>query len=130
MPDLSFTNTSYPWRVYSPFLKGIGLVSNKSGLLCLTDIGETFAKLQSKRYLANLLHEKYRLFGEVLVLLELNPKTIEEVDKELCEKYGLDWANLSNTRRRMDWLEVLELIECVGNRKWGLTTEGKSAISE
>lgn len=129
-PNLSSTNTTYPWRVYAPFLKGVGLVSNKSGLLCLTDIGETFAKLQSKRYLANLLHEKYRLFGEVLVLLELNPKTIEEVDKELRREYGLDWANLSNTRRRMDWLEVLELIECVGNRKWGLTTEGKSAISE
>ena len=129
-PNLSSTNTTYPWRVYAPFLKGVGLVSNKSGLLCLTDIGETFAKLQSKRYLANLLHEKYRLFGEVLVLLELNPKTIEEVDKELCREYDLDWANLSNTRRRMDWLEVLELIECVGNRKWGLTTEGKSAISE
>lgn len=129
-PNLASTNTTYPWRVYAPFLKGGGLVSNKSGLLCLTDIGETFAKLQSKRYLANLLHERYRLFGEVLVLLELNPKTIEEVDKELCREYGLDWANLGNTRRRMDWLEVLELIECVGNRKWGLTTEGKSVINE
>lgn len=129
-PNLASTNTTYPWRVYAPFLKGVGLVSNKSGLLCLTDIGETFAKLQSKRYLANLLHERYRLFGEVLVLLELNPKTIEEVDKELCREYGLDWANLGNTRRRMDWLEVLELIECVGNRKWGLTTEGKSVINE
>ncbi|MDO4943513.1 MAG: hypothetical protein Q4E73_11880 [Lachnospiraceae bacterium] len=30
----------------------------------------------------------------------------------------------------MDWLEVLELIEYVGNRKWALTEEGKSAISE
>lgn len=129
-PELSSTNTTYQWRVFAPFLKGLGLVSNKSGLLCLTNIGETFAKLQSKRYLANLLHEKYRLFGEVLVLLELHPKTIEEVDKELCREYGLDWANLSNTRRRMDWLEVLELIECVGNRKWGLTAEGKSAINE
>ena len=129
-PNLSSTNTTYPWRVYAPFLKGVGLVINKSGLLCLTDIGETFVKLQSRRYLANLLHEKYRLFGEVLVLLELNSKTVEEVDKELCREYGLDWANLSNTRRRMDWLEVLELIECVGNRKWGLTKEGKSAINE
>ena len=74
---------------FCTIFKGIGLVSNKSGILCLTNIGENFAKLQSKRYLANLLHAKYRLFGE-----------------------------------------VLKLIECVGNRKWGLTTEGKSAVHE
>lgn len=129
-PNLSSTNDTYPWRVYAPFLKGVGLVSNKSGQLCLTDIGENFVKLKSKRCLANLLHEKYRLFGEVLALLELEPKTIEEVDKELCREYSLEWANLSNTRRRMDWLEILELIECVGNRKWGLTAEGKAAINE
>ena len=29
-PNLSSTNTTYPWRVYAPFLKGVGLVSNKS----------------------------------------------------------------------------------------------------
>lgn len=91
-PNLSSANTTYPWRVYAPFLKGVGLVMNKSGTLCLTEIGETFVKLQSKRYLANLIHEKYRLFGEVLVLLEQSPKTIEEVDKELCREYGLDFG--------------------------------------
>lgn len=128
--DLSSADTAYPWRVYAPFLKGAGLVSNKSGQLCLTDIGKNFVKLGSKRYLADLLHEKYRLFGEVLVLLGSEPKTIEEVNKELCREYSLDWKNLSNTRRRMDWLEILELIECVGNRKWGLTAEGKSAVNE
>ena len=28
------------------------------------------------------------------------------------------------------YIEVLELIECVGNRKWGVTDDGKSAIHE
>lgn len=102
VPNLSFSDTTYLWRVYAPFLKGLGLVSNKAGMLCLTEIGETFVKLKSKRYLADLLHEKYRLFGEILTLLERNPKTVEEVDKELCRDYCLDWANLSNTRCRMD----------------------------
>ncbi len=129
-PDLSFSGTTYSWRIYAPFLKGLGLVSNKAGMLCLTEKGETFVKLKTRRYLADLLHEKYRLFGEILTLLEPKPKTVEEVDKELCRDYCLDWANLSNTRRRMDWLEVLELIECVGNRKWGVTDDGKSAIHE
>lgn len=68
--------------------------------------------------------------GEVLELLISNPKTVEEVDAELCREYCLAWSNLSNTRRRMDWLEVLGLIEAVGNRKWALTEYGKKALDE
>lgn len=44
--------------------------------------------------------------------------------------YNLDWTNLSNTRRRMDWLEILDLIQCVGNRKWGLTKNGQDFLNE
>ena len=130
VPDLTATDTVYPWRSYASFLKGAGLVSNKAGMLCLTEVGQRFAKTQTRRYLADLLHEKYRLFGEVLTLLETDSKTVEEVDRELCKEYCLDWTNLNHTRRRMDWLEVLELIEGVGNRKWGLTQEGKRAVEE
>ena len=68
--------------------------------------------------------------GEVLDLIAINPKTVEDVDKELCREYCLEWTNLSNTRRRMDWLEVLGLIENIGNRKWGLTEAGKHALEE
>ncbi|MBQ9413732.1 MAG: hypothetical protein IJU16_01235 [Clostridia bacterium] len=124
-PTLTTTNT-YPWHTYAPFLKGVGLVSNRSGFLSLSDIGHEFFKMPSKGVLATLLHDKYRLFGEVLSYLVSSPKTVEDVDKELCRDYCLDWANLSNTRRRMDWLEVLEFIESVGNRKWGLTEKGKT----
>jgi type III secretion system FlhB-like substrate exporter len=129
-PTLSFSSIAYPWRVYAPFLKGLGLVVNKSGVLSLTDIGLEFYNLSSQKYLASLLHDRYRLFGETLELLESSSKTVEEVDKELCREYCLDWANLNNTRRRMDWLEVLGLIQSVGNRKWGLTQEGKELLEE
>lgn len=123
-PDLKTIRADYPWRTYAPFLKGIGLVSNRSGTLSLTEIGIKFCQAPSKKDLAGLLHDKYRLFGEVLELIRLSPKTVEEIDKELCIEYSLDWANLSNTRRRMDWLEVLDMIQCVGNRKWSLTNDG------
>ena len=39
-PELESTNTSYPWRTYAPFLKGVGLVCNHSGILNLSDIGK------------------------------------------------------------------------------------------
>ena len=128
--ELKSTNTSYPWRTYAPFLKGVGLVRNHSGILSLSDIGEDFSKNPSKWQLACLLHDKYRLVGEVLEMLISAPKTVEDIDKELCREYSLDWANLSNTRRRMDWLEVLGLIEGVGSRKWAVTDEGKRALEE
>ena len=129
-PILNSIDTSYPWRTYAPFLKGVGLISNRSGILSLSDIGDIFLKSPSKRLLANLLHDRYRLVGEVLDIISSEPKTVEDVDKELCRDYCLDWANLSNTRRRMDWLEVLGLIESVGNRKWGLTESGRTALDE
>lgn len=129
-PVLNSVDTAYPWRTYAPFLKGVGLISNRSGILSLNDIGDVFLKSPSQRFLANLLHDRYRLVGEVLDLLSHESKTVEDVDKELCRDFCLDWANLSNTRRRMDWLEVLGLIESVGNRKWGLTESGKKALDE
>lgn len=129
-PMVKIVDKPYPWRIYAPFLKGVGLVNNRSGVLSLSDEGFKFLKLPSKIQLANLLHDKYRLVGEVLDFLALNPKTVEDVDKELCREYCLDWTNLSNTRRRMDWLEILGLIEGVGNRKWSLTEEGKEALEK
>lgn len=127
-PELESIGSLYSWRTYAPFLKGVGLVSNRSGVLSLSDEGVSFLQTPTKYALANMLHDKYRLVGEVLDFLTLTPKTVEEIDKELCREYCLDWANLSNTRRRMDWLEILGLIEGVGNRKWGLTEEGKKAL--
>lgn len=127
-PELESIGSLYSWRTYAPFLKGVGLVSNRSGVLSLSDEGVAFLQTPTKYALANMLHDKYRLVGEVLDFLTLTPKTVEEIDKELCREYCLDWANLSNTRRRMDWLEILGLIKGVGNRKWGLTEEGKNAL--
>lgn len=129
-PDLKVTSSVYPWRNYAPFLKGIGVAANKAGLLTITDAGVKFIESPNKRYIADLLHDKYRIFGEILYLLQSEPKTIEDIDELLCREYSLDWANLSNTRRRTDWLEVLGMIEAVGNRKWGLTAEGKKAIQD
>ena len=129
-PELETIDTLYSWRTYAPFLKGVGLVSNRSGVLSLSDEGVEFLQKPTKYALANMLHDKYRLVGEVLDFLTLTPKTVEEIDKELCREYCLDWANLSNTRRRMDWLEILGLIEGVGNRKWGLTEDGKNALEK
>ncbi len=127
-PESSIINIEYPWRVYTPFLKGLGIVVNRSGVISLTVAGEKFSKSLSKIDLAILIQDKYRLFGEILNLINKSPKTIEEVDKEICSEYNLDWANLSNTRKRMDWLEILGLIECIGNRKWKLTSDGLSFL--
>ena len=128
-PALKTINTQYPWRNYVPFLKGVGLIQNHSGVLRLSEKGLVFLESESKTELATMLHDKYRLFGEVLGLISTEPKTIEVIDAELCRSYSLDWTNLNNTRRRLDWLEVLGLIQSVGNRKWGLTESGFEMLS-
>ena len=116
------------WRVYAPFLKGIGFAYNHAGKLVLSDKGRLFAERPTKKELADLIQDRIRLFGEMLDVINEVPVTVEEVDKKICKKYGLNWNNLGNTRKRMDWLEVLGLIQAIGNRKWEVTESGKDAL--
>lgn len=129
-PQIDNIKTPQSWRTYSAFLKGLSLVSNQNGALCLSATGLAFYAEPTKEHLARLIQEKFRLFGEVLELLAINPSTVEDLDKLLCERYGLDWNNLSNTRRRMDWLEILELIQGIGNRKWEATQLGRDLLKD
>lgn len=127
-PLLDSVSNPSTWREYAPFLKGMGLASNQAGILYLTPDGVAFQKEQTRIHLANLIQDKTRLFGEVLALLNSRESTVEEIDKLLCAQYGLTWKNLSNTRRRMDWLEVLGFIRGIGNRKWEVTANGKEIL--
>lgn len=129
-PELNCISEKYSWRVYAPFLKGIGLAKNQAGVMCLSKEGELFCDNPDKLQLAFLINDRFRLFVEVLGILVESPLTIEEVDKKICELYGVDWNNLSNTRKRMDWLEILDLIEGSGNRKWKVTSTGKEFLND
>ena len=117
-----------PLSTYFSFFRGTGLLQNQAGLISLTTLGREFINDPSKEHFANIIQDKYRLFGETLNLLLSQPLTVEEIDRLLCSNYGLDWKNLSNIRRRMDWLEVLNLIEPVGGRKWIITEAGRAII--
>lgn len=129
-PQISGVKDPQTWRAYASFLKGLGLVTNQGGVLGLSASGTAFHNAPTKRHLADLMQDKFRLFGEALSYLALTPSTVEELDKKLCADYGLDWNNLSNTRKRMDWLEMLDLIQGVGNRKWAVTPAGEDALKD
>ena len=128
-PQINSISNLQTWRTYAAFLKGMGLVKNQAGVLSLTESGVAFQREPTKRAFANMIQNKVRLFGEVLAIICYAPATVEEVDALLCKNYNLTWSNLSNTRRRMDWLEVLELIQDIGNRKWAITKAGEEALS-
>lgn len=130
LPDIYEITQPQSWRTYAPFLKGVGLVRNQAGRLMLSDAGMKFLAEPTKRNLADQIQDRFRLFGEVLDILAVEPATVEETDKHLCNSYGLNWSNLSNIRRRMDWLEVLGLIQAIGNRKWQVTESGQKALKE
>lgn len=127
-PQISGVKDPESWKSYTPFLKGLGLVTNQDGVLELSATGKAFHNDLTKRHLADLIQDKFRLFGEALEYLTLTPSTVQELHKKLCENYSLDWNNLSNTRKRMDWLEMLDLIQCIGNRKWEATSAGRDAV--
>lgn len=130
-PNININDlTPQLWRDYAPFLKSVGLVSNQAGRLTLSNVGRKFLAEPSQRILADQIQDRFRLFGEVLGILETKPATVEDTNKQLCDSYGLTWNNLSNIRRRMDWMEVLGLIQAIGNRKWEATDSGREALKE
>lgn len=130
VPDIDGLTQPQSWRAYAAFLKSVGLVSNQAGRLTLSDSGKKFLAEPSQRNLANQIQDRFRLFGEVLAMLEKQPATIEDMNQRICDSYGLNWNNLHNIRRRMDWLEVLGLIQAIGNRKWEVTSSGREALKE
>ncbi len=128
-PNLSFElPEKLTWRSYTPFLNGVGLTRNQNGKLCLSDYGIKFSENPAKLCLANLLQNKVRLFGEVVEYLASTSATIKELNDHFIKEYNLNWKNLSNIRRRMNWLEVLGLIQEIGERKWETTDMGRKAL--
>ena len=129
-PQIDSLSDLQTWRTYAAFLKGMGLAKSRSGVLSLTETGAAFLRQPTRRALADIIQDKVRLFGEALAVIRFAPAAVEEVDAVLRESYNLNWSNLSNTRRRMDWLEVLELIQNVGNRKWAVTEAGEETLKD
>ena len=119
---------SQSWRLHVSFLRWAGLANNQSGVLHLSDAGVKFQVNPMLKNLADIIQDRIRLFGEVLDILASAPSTVEAVNEQLCRAYGLNWTKLNNIRKRMDWLEVLGLIEDIGNRKWGATAAGIIAL--
>lgn len=130
IPQIEGVSELRTWREYAPFLKGIGIVRNYNGMLCLSETGEKLYNDLSLYNIASVMQDRFRIFGEILRVLDSEPSTVQEVDEKICNLYKLAWNNCSNTRKRMDWLEVLGLIDIIGNRKWIVTESGKRALKE
>jgi len=128
--SLNASPDAQSWSLCANFLRWAGIAMNRSNILYLSDVGIKFNANPTEKQLADIIQSRLRLFGEALNILDSIPSTVEAVDDQLCKIYGLNWTNLHNTRKRMDWLEVLGLIEGVGNRKWGVTVAGTIALEE
>lgn len=130
IPQIEGVRELRTWREYVPFLKGIGIVENHNGSLYLSEAGVELYKNLSLYNIASIMQDRFRIFGEILRVLDSEPSTVQEVEEKICDLYKVTWSNCSNIRRRMDWLEVLGLIDSIGNRKWAVTESGKRALKE
>ncbi|MFG1654244.1 restriction endonuclease [Micromonospora sp. NPDC049275] len=116
------------WRDYYGFLRGLQLVENTVDELRLTATGLQLQSDRTPARLAAIMADRIRLFAEVLSLIAVEPLTIDEVDERIRARYRQSWKSKGNTRIRMDWQEVLGLIEAVGNRRWGITSAGRAVL--
>ena len=128
-PVLSHGESLRTWREYLTALRPMGLAQTQKGALHLTADGAEVLADGSRSRLGSLMADRIRLFAEALGLLVREPLTVEEVNSELVESYSLDWKSVGNTRLRMTWLEVLGLIEWLGDRKQSATPEGRALFA-
>lgn len=117
------------WLEYYRFLKGIGLAHRSGDGLTLTSTGQALASDPTQAQLATIMADHIRLYAEALSSIADHPRTIDEVDEYLRDQYATSWKSAGGTRSRMDWLEVLGLIEGVGNRRWKITPAGQSLLA-
>lgn len=127
-PTIQGAEMTLTWRQYSYALRGMGLVENRRGVLALTAEGEKFRADKSPSRLATMMAGRVRLLAEALALVDDRPLTVDEVNAELVGEYNLSWATSSNTRQRLTWLEVLGLIEWLGDRKLTATQAGHEIL--
>ncbi|WP_157560851.1 restriction endonuclease [Humibacter albus] len=127
-PTIQGTESTLTWRQYSYALRGMGVVESRRGTLALTPHGEEFLADKSPSLLATLMAARVRLFAEALALVADRPLTVEEINSDLVRDYNLGWATLSSTRQRLTWLEVLGLVEWLGDRKLTATQAGHEIL--
>lgn len=121
-------NEPLSWIEYSKFLKSTGLAHLEHEQLRLSPLGQTVRSDPTPEQLASVLTNRFRLFAEVLSAVAEKESTVEEVDGALRERYATTWKSLGGVRSRMDWLEVLGLIEGSGNRRWRITAAGEKLL--
>lgn len=130
VPNLPGVNSPRTWRQYASALRTMGVIEEGRGALRLSADGEALLADASKTRLATLMAGRIRLFAEALGLLVRESLTVEEVNAILVDEYHLDWTTLSSTRVRLTWLEVLGLIEWLGDRKLSATTAGREILAK
>jgi len=116
------------WREYYGFLRGLRLAEATAGKLDLTPAGLELLSHPTAECLSEIMADRIRLFAEVLLIIAAEPRTVDEVDIQIRERFGQSWRSKGSTRSRMDWQEVLGLIEAVGNRRWQVTPRGRDLL--
>jgi hypothetical protein len=118
------------WREAYGFLRGLRLVENTADGLRLTATGQELRSEPTPGRLAAIIADRVRLFAESLSMIAREPLTVDEVHERIRQRYQQPWKSNANTRIRMDWQEILGLIETIGNRRWSVTPVGRALLAD
>ncbi|WP_280201938.1 restriction endonuclease [Nocardia cyriacigeorgica] len=76
-----------------------------------------------------ILHRHVRYVGELLAVLEPEPRTVRELMEAAAEHYNLEWTTLDQTRRRITWLTCLGAVEYRTATQVMITDRGRDLLS-
>ncbi|MBN9158339.1 restriction endonuclease [Microbacterium sp.] len=92
--------------------------------LVLTESGSAWLREASREKLANIFHEKFAFFGEVVDFLVKRVAGAEAIRAYAADEFHVGWTSLDQVRRRLTWLRSFGLIEEGAHRTYFATELG------
>ncbi|WP_156913876.1 restriction endonuclease [Brevibacterium album] len=98
--------------------------------LVLTESGSSWLRDASREKLANVFHEKYTFFGEVVDFLARGAAGAEALRAYAADEFYAGWTSLDQVRRRLAWLRSFALVEEGAHRTYFATKLGVAWLKE
>jgi len=117
-------------RLGALFIRRAGFADDHAGRLQVSHQGQRFLETSDGAVAVAQLHSRVRFIGELLRLLDLQPRTVEEILNAANQLYAAGWTTSARILRRRGWLQSVGMVDLDGDRRLYLTEPGRTLAKQ
>lgn len=117
-------------RLGALFIRRAGFADDHAGRLQVSHQGQRFLETGDGAVAVAQLHSRVRFIGELLRLLDLQPRTVEEILNAANQLYAAGWTTSARILRRRGWLQSAGMVDLDGDRRLYLTEPGRTLAKQ